>query len=68
MIGFKEHSYAFTADDKMVYRMIKTNSSQYPLQRIVSSNSPDEKPKTYELLTIICKAVSAPYLAMSTLL
>ncbi|KFM77752.1 hypothetical protein X975_01402, partial [Stegodyphus mimosarum] len=67
MIGFRIHVYALTADVKKMYRMILIDESQHNLQRILWSDSANETPKTYELVTVTYGTVSAPFLAMRTL-
>ncbi|GFT26886.1 integrase catalytic domain-containing protein [Trichonephila clavipes] len=42
MIKFREHPYAFTADVKMIYRMILIHESQQPLLRILWGESPED--------------------------
>ncbi|GFU15149.1 integrase catalytic domain-containing protein [Trichonephila clavipes] len=45
MIKFREHPYAFTADVKMMYRMILIHESQQPLLRILWKESPEDPVK-----------------------
>ncbi|GFU89954.1 uncharacterized protein TNCV_2438411 [Trichonephila clavipes] len=68
MIKFKEHPYAFTADVKMMYRMILIHESQQPLLRILWKESPEDPVKTFEMKTVTYGTVSAPFLATRTLL
>ncbi|GFW95769.1 uncharacterized protein TNCV_5023041 [Trichonephila clavipes] len=49
MIKFREHPYAFTADVKMMYRMILIHESQQPLLRILWKESPEDPVKTFEM-------------------
>ncbi|GFW00081.1 uncharacterized protein TNCV_3568691 [Trichonephila clavipes] len=68
MIKFREHPYAFTAIVKMMYRMILIHESQQPLLRILWKGSPEDPVKTFEMKTVTYGTVSAPFLAMRTLL
>ncbi|GFW24684.1 integrase catalytic domain-containing protein [Trichonephila clavipes] len=68
MIKFREHPYAFTADVKMMYRMILIHESQQPLLRILWKESPEDPVKTFEMKTVTYGTVSAPFLATITLL
>ncbi|GFU68674.1 uncharacterized protein TNCV_308891 [Trichonephila clavipes] len=68
MIKFRENSYAFTADVKMMYRMILIHESQQPLLRILGKESPEDPVKTFEMKTVTYGTVSAPILATRTLL
>ncbi|GFY26442.1 uncharacterized protein TNCV_2877741 [Trichonephila clavipes] len=52
MIKFREHPYAFTADVKMMYRMILIHESQQPLLRILWKESPEDPVKTFEMKTV----------------
>ncbi|GFS50441.1 uncharacterized protein TNCV_2022461 [Trichonephila clavipes] len=67
MLRFRTYTYAFTTDIKMMYRTILINPKQRSLQRIVWCESEHESPKIYELSTVTCGTVSAPYLAQRTL-
>ncbi|GFV84371.1 uncharacterized protein TNCV_2044191 [Trichonephila clavipes] len=67
MIKFREHHYAFTADVKMMYRMILIHESQQPLLRILWKESPEDPVKTFEMKTVTYGTVSAPFLATRTL-
>ncbi|GFS63728.1 uncharacterized protein TNCV_1127721 [Trichonephila clavipes] len=64
----REHPYAFTADVKMMYRMIIIHESQQPLLRILWKESPEDPVKTFEMKTVTYGTVSAPFLATRTLL
>ncbi|GFT55238.1 integrase catalytic domain-containing protein [Trichonephila clavipes] len=68
MIKFRENPYAFTADVKMMYRMILIHESQQPLLRILWKESPEDPVKTFEMKTVTYGTVSAPFLATRTLL
>ncbi|GFW24455.1 uncharacterized protein TNCV_606961 [Trichonephila clavipes] len=68
MIKFREHPYAFTADVKMMYRMILIHESQQPLLRILWKESPEDPVKTFDMKTVTYGTVSAPFLATRTLL
>ncbi|GFU80196.1 uncharacterized protein TNCV_4309981 [Trichonephila clavipes] len=68
MIKFREHPFAFTADVKMMYRMILIHESQQPLLRILWKESPEDPVKTFEMKTVTYGTVSAPFLATRTLL
>ncbi|GFX18755.1 uncharacterized protein TNCV_3019131 [Trichonephila clavipes] len=68
MIKFRKHPYAFTADVKMMYRMILIQESQQPLLRILWKESPEDPVKTFEMKTVTYGTVSAPFLATRTLL
>ncbi|GFW47071.1 uncharacterized protein TNCV_55251 [Trichonephila clavipes] len=68
MIKFREHPYAFTADVKMMYRMILIHESQQPLLRILWKESPEDPVKTFEMKTVTYGTVSAPFSATRTLL
>ncbi|GFW74553.1 uncharacterized protein TNCV_2414521 [Trichonephila clavipes] len=68
MIKFREHPYAYTADVKMMYRMILIHESQQPLLRILWKESPEDPVKTFEMKTVTYGTVSAPFLATRTLL
>ncbi|GFX72662.1 uncharacterized protein TNCV_4062581 [Trichonephila clavipes] len=61
MIKFREHLYAFTADVKMMYRMIPIHESQQPLLRILWKESPEDPVKTFEMKTVTYGTVSAPF-------
>ncbi|GFX29920.1 uncharacterized protein TNCV_4750481 [Trichonephila clavipes] len=50
--SYKEHPYAFTADVKMMYRMILIHESQQPLLRILWKESPEDPVKTFEMKTV----------------
>ncbi|GFW68414.1 uncharacterized protein TNCV_1191131 [Trichonephila clavipes] len=63
-----KHPYAFTADVKMMYRMILIHESQQPLLRILWKESPEDPVKTFEMKTVTYGMVSAPFLATRTLL
>ncbi|GFV38254.1 integrase catalytic domain-containing protein [Trichonephila clavipes] len=52
MIKYREHPYAFTADVKMMYRMILIHESQQPLLRILWKESPEDPVKTFEMKTV----------------
>lgn len=67
MLRFRKHLVAFTADIRMMYRMIKIHPSQRSLQRILWKWDIDEPVKKYELCTVTYGTVSAPNLAMRTL-
>ncbi|GFS66874.1 uncharacterized protein TNCV_230551 [Trichonephila clavipes] len=54
MIKFREHPYAFTADVKMMYRMILIHESQQTLLRILCKEEIEMKTVTYG-------TVSAPF-------
>ncbi|GFY09875.1 uncharacterized protein TNCV_3698371 [Trichonephila clavipes] len=68
MIKFREHPYAFTADVKMMYRMILIHESQQPLLRILWKVSAEDPVKTFEMKTVTYGTVSAPFSATRTLL
>ncbi|GFU78961.1 uncharacterized protein TNCV_308021 [Trichonephila clavipes] len=68
MIKVREHSPAFTADVKMMYRMILIHESQQPLLRILWLENPEDPVKTFEMKTVTYGTVSAPFLATRTLL
>ncbi|GFX65685.1 uncharacterized protein TNCV_4093781 [Trichonephila clavipes] len=68
MIKFREHPYAFTADVKMMYRMILIHESQQPLLRILWKESPEDPVKIFEMKTVTYGTVIAPFLATRTLL
>ncbi|GFS88729.1 uncharacterized protein TNCV_4816341 [Trichonephila clavipes] len=68
MIKIIEHPYAFTADVKMIYRMILIHESQQPLLRILRKVCPEDPVKTFEMKTVTYGTVSAPFLATRTLL
>ncbi|GFV95916.1 integrase catalytic domain-containing protein [Trichonephila clavipes] len=68
MIKFREHPYAFTADVKMMYRMILIHESQQPLLKTLWKESPEDPVKTFEMKTVTYGTVSAPFLATRTLL
>ncbi|XP_055924595.1 uncharacterized protein LOC129956689 [Argiope bruennichi] len=68
MIKFREHPYAFTADVKMMYRMILMHESQQSLLRILWKENLDDPVKTFELKTVTYGTVSAPFLATRALL
>ncbi|GFT34656.1 uncharacterized protein TNCV_1535961 [Trichonephila clavipes] len=68
MIKFREHPYTFTADVKMMYRVVLIHKSQQPLLRILWKESPEDKVKTFEMKTVTYGTVSAPFLATRTLL
>ncbi|GFV94745.1 uncharacterized protein TNCV_3864681 [Trichonephila clavipes] len=68
MIKFREHPYAFTADVKMMYRMILIYESQQLLLRILWKESPEDPVKTFEMKTVTYGTVSAPFLPTRTLL
>ncbi|XP_054723403.1 uncharacterized protein LOC129233400 [Uloborus diversus] len=67
ILRFRTHRYAFTADVRMMYRMINVDESQRDMQRIVWKNSKSEEVKTYRLCTVTYGTTSAPYLAMRCL-
>lgn len=67
MIRFRKHIFAFSADIKKMYRMIRLHPSQLPLQRILWQKDPNEPVKTYELCTVTYGTVCASFLAMRTL-
>ncbi|GFU92807.1 integrase catalytic domain-containing protein [Trichonephila clavipes] len=67
MIKFREHPYAFTADVKMMYRMIlihEANSRCLNFWKKVR----EDPVKTFEMKTVTNGTVSAPFLATRTLL
>ncbi|GFW68689.1 uncharacterized protein TNCV_530421 [Trichonephila clavipes] len=68
VIKFREHPYAFTADVKMMYRIILIHESQQPLLRILWKESPEDPVKTFEMKTVTYGTVSAPCVATRTLL
>ncbi|GFX51240.1 uncharacterized protein TNCV_2735911 [Trichonephila clavipes] len=61
MIKFREHPYAFTADVKMMYRMIFIHESQQPLLRILWKESLEDPVKTFEMKTITYGTLKDPY-------
>ncbi|XP_054706701.1 uncharacterized protein LOC129216512 [Uloborus diversus] len=67
ILRFRTHRYAFTADVRMMCRMINVDESQRDLQRIVWKISKSEEVKTYRLCTVTYGTTSAPYLAMRCL-
>ncbi|GFV17532.1 uncharacterized protein TNCV_4028621 [Trichonephila clavipes] len=50
-----EHPYAFTADVKMMYRMILIHESEQPLLRILWKESPEDPVKTF------CEGLLGPH-------
>ncbi|GFW69836.1 uncharacterized protein TNCV_2549511 [Trichonephila clavipes] len=68
MIKFREHPYAFTADVKMMYRMILIHESKQPLLRVLWKESPEDPAKTFEMKTVTYGKVSAPFSETRTLL
>lgn len=67
VLRFRTYLYAFTADIKMMYRMINIDECQRDLQRIVWKNHKTDDVKTYRLCTVTYGTTSAPYLAMRCL-
>ncbi|GFU63121.1 uncharacterized protein TNCV_4162911 [Trichonephila clavipes] len=68
MIKFGEHPYAFTANVKMMHRMILIHESHQPLLRILWKESPEDPVKTFEIKTVTYGTVSALFLGTRTLL
>ncbi|GFX91491.1 integrase catalytic domain-containing protein [Trichonephila clavipes] len=74
MIKFREHPYAFTANVKMMHRMILIHESQQPLlrkerkEKILWKESPEDPMKTFEMKTVTYGTVSALFLGTRTLL
>ncbi|GBN83272.1 hypothetical protein AVEN_96289-1 [Araneus ventricosus] len=67
LIRFRKRIYAFTADIKQMFKMIKLNESQTRLQKILWKNRKSSLTKVYELRTVTYGTVSAPYLATKVL-
>lgn len=52
ILRFHTHCYAFTANVKMMYRIILIDKSRRDLQRIVWKDSANDKVKSYGLCTV----------------
>lgn len=67
MMRWRKHRIAFTADIEKMYRQILVDREHTKLQRIIWRDSPREKLREYELLTVTYGTACAPYLAVRTL-
>ncbi|XP_062714400.1 uncharacterized protein LOC134291107 [Aedes albopictus] len=66
-LRFRTHQIAVNADIAKMYRMIRVQPQDYPLQSIKWRNDPSEPLRTYELTTVTYGTSSAPYLATKCL-
>ncbi|XP_062709928.1 uncharacterized protein LOC134288608 [Aedes albopictus] len=66
-LRFRTHRIAVNADIAKMYRMIRVQPQDYPLQSIKWRNDPSEPLRTYELTTVTYGTSSAPYLATKCL-
>ncbi|XP_055585340.1 uncharacterized protein LOC129738173 [Uranotaenia lowii] len=67
ILRFRTHQFVIISDIEKMYRQIRIHPSDYPLQRILWRNSPDEPLRTFELQTVTYGTASAPYLATKCL-
>ncbi|XP_055591566.1 uncharacterized protein LOC129743554 [Uranotaenia lowii] len=63
ILRFRLHRYAISADVEKMYRMVRVQSPDQHLQRILWRDSPNDPVKAYELTTVTYGTASAPYLA-----
>ncbi|XP_018364348.1 PREDICTED: uncharacterized protein LOC108762043, partial [Trachymyrmex cornetzi] len=64
LVRFRTFQYAMTADITKMYRQVLVDESQRHFQRILWRNSPQDKLKTFELLTLTYGTASASFLAI----
>ncbi|XP_011169784.3 uncharacterized protein LOC105202802 [Solenopsis invicta] len=63
LLRFRSFKYVMTSDIAKMYRQIRLDENQVPLQRIVWRENPTEEIKTYELLTLTYGTAPASFLA-----
>lgn len=66
-LRFRRYNIAFTSDVSKMYRQVKIDKSQTPLQRILWRSNEDGPIETYELNRLTFGTRPAPYLATRTL-
>lgn len=67
LLRWRRHRYVFATDIEKMYRQIRVHENDWPLQKILWRNSPDERPQEYALCTVTYGLASAPYLALRCL-
>lgn len=68
LLNFRIYRFVFTADIKQMYRQILLTPAHRKFQRILWRFSPSQSILDYQLNTVTYGVVSAPYLAIRTLL
>ncbi|XP_055589611.1 uncharacterized protein LOC129741843 [Uranotaenia lowii] len=63
ILRFRLHRYAVVADVAKMYRMVRVQESDQPLQRILWRDSSDDFIRIFQLTTVTYGTSSAPYLA-----
>ena len=66
-LRFRLSQFAIVADIAKMYRMVKVQASDQPLQRILWRDSNEQPLRTFELTTVTYGTASAPYLATKCL-
>ncbi|XP_058840265.1 uncharacterized protein LOC131695765 [Topomyia yanbarensis] len=66
-LRFRIHRFAIVADIAKMYRMVRVQATDQPLQRILWRDSIEEPVRTFELTTVTYGTASAPYLATKCL-
>ncbi|XP_055603757.1 uncharacterized protein LOC129751989 [Uranotaenia lowii] len=67
VLRFRFRKIAIVADIAKMYRMVRMNPADQPLQRILWRFSPEEPVKSYQMTTVTYGTASAPYLATKSL-
>ncbi|XP_062713268.1 uncharacterized protein LOC134290212 [Aedes albopictus] len=67
ILRFRMHRFVIIADIEKMFRQIRINPADYPLQRILWRDSPSQPLRTFELTTVTYGTASAPYLATKCL-
>lgn len=63
LLRFRTFKYVITSDIAKMYRQIRLEDNQTPLQRIIWRDNPSEDIRTYELLTLTYGTAPASFLA-----
>ncbi|XP_058817082.1 uncharacterized protein LOC131680381 [Topomyia yanbarensis] len=66
-LRFRIHRFAIVADIAKMYRMVRVQATDQPLQWILWRDSIEEPIRTFELTTVMYGTASAPYLATKCL-
>lgn len=67
LLRFRKHKFVFTSDINKMYRQVKIESTQTPLQRVLWRQNKDDPIKSFELTTVTFGTAAAPYLATRAL-
>lgn len=68
LLRWRKHKVVVSADIEKMYRQIRVNETDQPLQKILWRHNPTEPIKEFKLTTVTYGTTSAPYLAVRTLI